>query len=141
LIADCYAFFFQSVFLFALCCVQVGQALEAAKKLAEKGIDVEVINLRTIRPLDRDTIIQSVKKTGRLLTVEEGWPQSGVGSEVITLVTEGEAFDYLDAPPVRICGADVPLPYATKLEALCIPQAHDVEALAETLVARPGKKQ
>jgi len=119
----------------------VGQCLEAAKKLAEKGIDVEVINLRTIRPLDRDTIIASVKKTGRLLTVEEGWPQSGVGSEVITLVTEGEAFDYLDAPPVRICGADVPLPYATKLEALCIPQAHDIESLAETLVARPGKKQ
>jgi len=119
----------------------VGQCLEAAKKLSAKGIEIEVINLRTIRPLDRDTIIASVKKTGRLLTVEEGWPQSGVGSEVITLVTEGEAFDYLDAPPVRICGADVPLPYATKLEALCIPQAHDIEALAETLVARPGKKQ
>jgi len=119
----------------------VGQCLEAAKKLSAKGIGIEVINLRTIRPLDRDTNIASVKNTGRLLTVEEGWPQSGVGSEVITLVTEGEAFDYLDAPPVRICGADVPLPYATKLEALCIPQAHDIEALAETLVARPGKKQ
>lgn len=119
----------------------VGQALEAAKKLQEKGISLEVINLRTIRPLDRATIIASVKKTGRLLTVEEGWPQSGVGSEVITLCTEGEAFDYLDAPPVRICGADVPLPYATKLEALCIPQAADIEALALQLMARPGKKQ
>lgn len=119
----------------------VGQALEAAKKLAEQGISLEVINLRTIRPLDRETIIASVKKTGRLLTVEEGWPQSGVGSEIITLVTEGEAFDYLDAPPIRICGADVPLPYASKLEARCIPQAADIESLAKQLMARPGKKQ
>lgn len=119
----------------------VGQALLAAKALQEKGISLEVINLRTIRPLDRETIVASVKKTGRLLTVEEGWPQSGVGSEIITLCTEGEAFDYLDAPPVRICGADVPLPYASGLEAKCIPQAGDIERLAEHLMARPGKKQ
>jgi len=119
----------------------VGQCLEAAKVLAEKGVSIEVINLRTIRPLDRDTIISSVKKTGRLMTVEEGWPQSGVGSEIITMCTEGEAFDYLDAPPIRICGADVPLPYATKLEAMCIPQSNDIVSLAEQLMARPGKAQ
>jgi pyruvate dehydrogenase E1 component beta subunit len=119
----------------------VGQALIAAKNLAAKGISLEVINLRTIRPMDRETIIASVKKTGRLLTVEEGWPQSGVGSEIITMCTEGEAFDYLDAPPVRICGADVPLPYASGLEAKCIPQFGDIERLAEHLMARPGKKQ
>ena len=119
----------------------VGQCIQAAKALKEKGISLEVINLRTIRPLDREAIVASVKKTGRLLTVEEGWPQSGVGSEIITLCTEGEAFDYLDAPPVRICGADVPLPYASGLEAKCIPQAVDIERLAEHLMARPGKKQ
>jgi len=120
----------------------VGTCLAAAKALKEKGISMEVINLRTIRPLDRETIIASVKKTGRLLTVEEGWPQSGVGSEIITMVTEGEAFDYLDAPPVRICGADVPLPYAANLEAKCIPQQADIERMAtELLMARPGKKQ
>jgi pyruvate dehydrogenase E1 component beta subunit len=119
----------------------VGQCIQAAKALKEKGISLEVINLRTIRPLDREAIVASVKKTGRLLTVEEGWPQSGVGSEIITLCTEGEAFDYLDAPPVRICGADVPLPYASGLEAKCIPQAIDIERLAEHLMARPGKKQ
>ncbi len=114
--------------------------LEAAKQLEAKGISAEVINLRTIRPLDRDTIIKSVKKTGRVLTVEEGWPQSGVGAEVITLVNETEAFDYLDAPPARITGADVPLPYAVSLEAKCLPQANHVVGIAETLVARPGKK-
>jgi len=119
----------------------VGHALEAAKKLDEKGISCEVINLRTIRPLDRDTILSSVKKTGRLMTVEEGWVQSGVGAEIVALVSEGEAFDYLDAPPVRVTGADVPLPYASKLEAQCIPQAADIESLAEVLMARPGKKQ
>jgi pyruvate dehydrogenase E1 component beta subunit len=69
--------------------------------------------LRSIRPLDTDAIIASVKKTGRLVTVEEGWSQSGVGAEIVAAVTEGEAFDYLDAPPVRVSGADVPMPYGT----------------------------
>ena len=118
----------------------VGTALEAAKQLQEKGIDVEVINLRTIRPLDKDTIIASVKKTSRLVTVEEGWPQHGVGAEVITLINEN-AFDWLDAPPIRITAADVPLPYATSLEAQCLPKVEDIVGICELVVARPGKKQ
>ena len=117
----------------------VGLALEAAKQLQEKGIDVEVINLRTIRPLDKDAIIASVKKTSRLVTVEEGWPQHGVGAEIITLVNEN-AFDWLDAPPIRITAADVPLPYATSLEAQCLPKVEDIVGICELVVARPGKK-
>ena len=103
----------------------VGKALEAAKKLEAEGIDAEVINLRTIRPLDRFTIIESVKKTNRLVSVEEGWPYAGIGSELAALCME-HAFDYLDAPVVRVCAADVPLPYASNLEVLALPQADEI---------------
>ena len=101
--------------------IMVGVALEAAKVLAEQGIEAEVINLRTIRPLDTATVVESVKKTNRLVTVEEGWPFAGIGAEVAMLVIEG-AFDWLDAPPVRVHGMDVPLPYAANLEKLALPQ-------------------
>ena len=88
--------------------IAVGYALEAADRLAVEGIEAEVIDLRTIRPLDRQTIIQSVRSTGRLVSVEEGWPFAGIGSEICTVACE-EAFDYLDAPPVRVTAEDVPL--------------------------------
>ncbi len=101
--------------------VMVGVALEAAKILAEQGIEAEVINLRSLRPLDTETIIASVKKTNRLVTVEEGWPYAGIGAEVAMTAIEG-AFDWLDAPPVRVHGIDVPLPYAANLEKLALPQ-------------------
>ncbi len=100
-------------------------SLQAAEKLAAEGIDAEVIDLRTIRPLDRDTVIASVKKTGRCVTVEEGWPQSGVGAEIVSVLME-DAFDYLDAPVVRVSGKDVPMPYAANLEKLALPSVQDV---------------
>jgi pyruvate dehydrogenase E1 component beta subunit len=100
--------------------ITVGFALEAAEKLAEMGIDAEVIDLRTIRPLDTDTILDSVKKTNRIVSVEEGWPFAGVGSEICMLVCE-KAFDYLDAQPARVAAEDVPLPYAANLEKLALP--------------------
>jgi len=103
----------------------VGFAMEAAEELAKQGISLEVVNLRTIRPYDRDTIINSVMKTNRLVTLEEGWPQSGVGAEIISFVSE-TAFDYLDAAPERITGADIPMPYAQGLENMCIPQVPDI---------------
>jgi pyruvate dehydrogenase E1 component beta subunit len=99
--------------------------LKAAETLAQEGINAEVINLRTIRPLDVETIVNSIKKTSRLVTVEEGFPQCGVGAEIITLVNE-HAFDYLDAPPERITAADVPMPYAKSIEELAIPSAPNV---------------
>lgn len=105
--------------------IMVGKALAAAEKLAEAGIDAEVINLRTIRPLDRWTIIESVKKTSRIVSVEEGWPFAGIGAEIAALVNE-HAFDYLDAPVKRVCAADVPLPYAANLEALALPQVDEI---------------
>jgi pyruvate dehydrogenase E1 component beta subunit len=83
----------------------VGTCLAAAEELAKEGISCEVINLRSIRPLDRDTVIASVKKTGRLVTLEDGWPTSGVGAEIVSMVCEESSFDYLDAPPLRITGA------------------------------------
>ncbi|GCE79427.1 pyruvate dehydrogenase complex E1 component subunit beta [Komagataeibacter oboediens] len=100
--------------------IMVGVALEAAAKLAEQGIEAEVINLRTIRPLDTRTVVDSVKKTSRLVTVEEGWPFAGIGAEIAMQVIE-HAFDYLDAPPVRVAGADVPMPFAANLEKLALP--------------------
>ncbi|KPH87778.1 pyruvate dehydrogenase complex E1 component subunit beta [Komagataeibacter intermedius] len=100
--------------------IMVGVALEAAAKLAEQGIEAEVINLRTIRPLDTGTVVDSVKKTSRLVTVEEGWPFAGIGAEIAMQVIE-HAFDYLDAPPVRVAGADVPMPFAANLEKLALP--------------------
>lgn len=105
--------------------IMVGKSLEAAEKLAEQGISAEVINLRTIRPLDRHTIIESVKKTNRIVSVEEGWPYAGIGSEIAALCGE-HAFDYLDAPVARVAAADVPLPYAANLEALALPQVDEI---------------
>jgi len=101
--------------------VMVGVALKAAETLAEQGIEAEVINLRSLRPLDTDTVVASVKKTNRLVTVEEGWPYAGIGAEVVMRVIE-HAFDWLDSPPVRVHGLDVPLPYAANLEKLALPQ-------------------
>ncbi|MDC7681826.1 pyruvate dehydrogenase complex E1 component subunit beta [Asticcacaulis sp. BYS171W] len=105
----------------------VGFALKAAEKLAEEGIDAEVVNLRTLRPLDTDTVIASVKKTNRLVTVEEGWGPCGVGAEVAARVT-AEAFDDLDAPPARVHQEDVPMPYAANLEAMTVPSVEKIIA-------------
>ncbi|MDX1948912.1 MAG: pyruvate dehydrogenase complex E1 component subunit beta [Rickettsiales bacterium] len=105
--------------------LQVDNALLAAEELAKDGISAEVIDLRTIRPLDKETIINSVKKTSRLVSVEEGWPFAGVASEISSTIME-EAFDYLDAPVERVCGVDVPLPYAANLEKLALPQVADI---------------
>ncbi|HEX3994255.1 MAG TPA: pyruvate dehydrogenase complex E1 component subunit beta [Acetobacteraceae bacterium] len=101
--------------------IMVGVALKAAEALAADGIEAEVINLRSLRPLDSETVVASVKKTNRLVTVEEGWPFAGIGAEVTMQIIE-QAFDWLDAPPVRVHGADVPLPYAANLEKLALPQ-------------------
>lgn len=105
--------------------LQVANALAAAEKLAEEGISAEVIDLRTLRPLDSETIIESVKKTNRLVTVEEGWGFAGVGATIASIVMEN-AFDYLDAEIIRVHAKDVPLPYAANLEKLAIPQVHDI---------------
>jgi len=112
----------------------VGEALKAAEQLhREEGISVEVINLRTIRPLDTETIINSIKKTHRLVTTDEGLPQFGVGSEIITVANEF-AFDYLDAQPERITTADVPMPYSKSIEDFCLPQAINIiHAIKRTL--------
>ncbi len=101
--------------------IMVDVALKAADALAEQGISAEVINLRTIRPLDVETIVASVKKTSRVVSVEEGWPVAGIGSEIAMTVVE-HCFDWLDAPPVRVAGLDVPMPYAANLEKLALPQ-------------------
>ncbi|HKQ46002.1 MAG TPA: pyruvate dehydrogenase complex E1 component subunit beta [Rhizomicrobium sp.] len=105
--------------------ITVGQALEAAEKLAEEGIDAEVIDLRTLRPLDMDTVLESVKKTNRIVTMEQGWPVCSVGSEICARVAL-EAFDYLDAPPTKVSGKDVPMPYAANLEKLALPTVEDL---------------
>ena len=101
--------------------IMVDVALKAAETLAAQGISAEVINLRTIRPLDIETIVASVKKTSRVVSVEEGWPFAGIGAEIAMTVTE-HCFDWLDAPPVRVAGLDVPMPYAANLEKLALPQ-------------------
>jgi len=103
----------------------VHEALKAADELAKEGISAEVVNLRTIRPLDYETIVKSVRKTHRVVSAEEGFPQSGVGSEIISIVNEF-AFDSLDAPPERITSADVPIPYAKSIEDLALPQAAQI---------------
>ncbi|MBO0733847.1 MAG: pyruvate dehydrogenase complex E1 component subunit beta [Methylocapsa sp.] len=100
-------------------------ATKAAEELAREGIEAEIIDLRTIRPMDSEAIVNSVQKTGRCVSVEEGWPQSGVGAEIIARLME-QAFDYLDAPVVRICGKDVPMPYAANLEKLVLPSVGEV---------------
>jgi len=108
----------------------VGFSLEAAERLAQDGIDAEVIDLRTIRPLDTETVLKSVRKTNRIVCAEEGWGQSGIGAEISAVVTS-QAFDYLDAPPARVHQKDVPLPYAANLEALSLPNADDVYEAAK----------
>jgi len=109
--------------------------LDAAEQLAMQGIEAEVIDLRTLRPLDIGTVVNSVKKTNRIVTVEEGWPICSVGSEICTAVA-AEAFDYLDAPPTKISGADVPMPYADNLEKLALPSVEEVIAAAKTVCYR-----
>jgi len=103
----------------------VGLSLKAAEELAAEGIEAEVVDLRTLRPMDHETVVESVKKTNRLVTVEEGWGPMGVGAEVAARVVE-HAFDWLDAPPARVCQEDVPLPYAANLEALSLPSVEDI---------------
>jgi len=109
--------------------------LKAAEELAKEGIEAEVIDLRTIRPMDTETLIASVQKTGRAVVVEEGWQQSGVGSEVAARLME-HAFDYLDAPVARVSGKDVPMPYAANLEKLALPSVEDVVAAAKAVSYR-----
>ncbi len=110
-------------------------ATQATEKLVAAGVDVELIDLRTLRPLDSDTVIESVKKTGRLVTVEEGWPQGGIGSELSARVME-QAFDYLDAPVMRVTGKDVPMPYAANLEKLALPNVDEVIAAVNAVTYR-----
>jgi pyruvate dehydrogenase E1 component beta subunit len=115
--------------------LMVERALQAAEQLTEDNIDAEVIDLRTIRPLDIDTIVASVKKTNRLVTVEEGWPRFGLGAEMSAIMME-HAFDYLDAPVTRVTGEDVPMPYAANLEQLALPQTRDVVQAAKDVCYR-----
>jgi len=105
--------------------LMVGKVLQAAEELSSQGIEAEVIDLRTLRPLDTVTILESVKKTNRIITVEEGWSFAGIGSEIAALIMES-AFDYLDAPVMRVAGEDVPMPYAANLEALALPQVEHI---------------
>jgi pyruvate dehydrogenase E1 component beta subunit len=110
-------------------------ALKAAEELAKEGIEAEVVDLRTLRPLDTDTLVASVKKTGRAVTVEEGWQQNGVGAEIVARLME-HAFDYLDAPVLRVSGKDVPMPYAANLEKLALPSAAEVVEAAKAVCYR-----
>ncbi len=112
----------------------VGFALQAAEQLAGEGISVEVVDIRTLRPLDHETIVESVKKTNRLVSAEEGWGPMGVGAEVVARVIE-HAFDYLDAPPLRVHQEDVPLPYAANLEALSLPGVDKIVAAVKKVMA------
>ncbi|HEV7663689.1 MAG TPA: transketolase C-terminal domain-containing protein, partial [Chloroflexota bacterium] len=111
----------------------VGKALKAAEQLAEEGIELEVIDPRTLVPLDEQTIVDSVKKTGRLIVSHEAYRNSGFGAEIVARVVES-AFDYLDAPPLRVCARDVPMPYAAVLENAALPQVEDLVAAARALV-------
>jgi pyruvate dehydrogenase E1 component beta subunit len=111
--------------------IMVGKALQAAEKLSEQGIEAEVIDLRSLRPFDIETVVESVKKTNRIVSIEESWPFAGIGSEIAAVMME-QAFDYLDAPVVRVAGVDVPMPYAANLEHLAIPQ---VDAIVEAAKA------
>lgn len=115
--------------------IMVGKALEAAEILADMGIEAEVIDLRSLRPLDVETITQSVMKTNRLVSIEESWPFAGIGSEIAALMME-QAFDYLDAPVVRVTGADVPMPYAANLESLALPQTEAIVEAAKNVCYR-----
>jgi pyruvate dehydrogenase E1 component beta subunit len=115
--------------------IMVGKALQAAEELAKQGIDAEVINLRSLRPFDTETIVNSVKKTNRLVSVEEGWPFAGIGSELSALMME-HAFDWLDAPVKRVAGLDVPLPYAANLEKMALPQSDNIVEAARAVCNR-----
>src|SRR5262245_5243385 len=115
--------------------IMVGKSLQAAEDLAKEGIEAEVIDLRTIRPLDVETIVASVQKTNRLVSVEEGWPFAGIGSELAAQMME-QAFDWLDAPVKRVHGADVPMPYAANLERLALPQAENIVEAARAVCNR-----
>jgi pyruvate dehydrogenase E1 component beta subunit len=115
--------------------VTMGLILQAADVLANDGVSAEVIDLRSLRPLDTATVVASVKKTNRIVIVEEGWPICGIASEVSTQVME-QAFDYLDAPPARVTGKDVPMPYAANLEKLALPNLDDVIAAAKAVLYR-----
>lgn len=112
--------------------IMVGKALKAAEILAEQGIEAEVIDLRTIRPLDKETVLNSVMKTNRLVSCEEGWPFAGIGSELAATMME-DAFDYLDAPVARVTSEDVPMPYAANLEALALPQVEQIVDAAKAV--------
>ena len=117
--------------------LMVHKALEAAETLAAEGIDVEVVDLRTVRPMDRDTVLDSVRRTGRLVCVYEGVKTLGVGAEVSAMVAESDAFDFLDAPIVRLGGAECPIPYNPALERAAVPQVPDiVEATRELVQGR-----
>ncbi|MES2292046.1 MAG: pyruvate dehydrogenase complex E1 component subunit beta [Pseudomonadota bacterium] len=112
--------------------ISVGTCEEAAQKLAEEGIDAEIVDLRTLRPLDMETVLASVKKTNRIVTVEQSWPICSIGSEIASRVAL-EAFDYLDAPPTKVTGKDVPMPYAANLEKLALPTVDDVIAAVKAV--------
>ena len=112
--------------------ITVGQALEAAEKLAQEGIDAEVIDLRTLRPLDMDTVLESVKKTNRIVTIEQAWPVCSIGSEISARVAL-DAFDWLDAPPMKVSGKDVPMPYAANLEKLALPTVEELIEAVKTV--------
>ena len=105
--------------------IGIRYAIEAATELAAMGIDAEIIDLRTIRPMDVETVVNSIKKTNRCVTIEEGFPQSGIGAEIAAQIMQ-HAFDYLDAPVLRVTGKDVPMPYAANLEKLALPSVADV---------------
>jgi len=115
--------------------IMVGKALEAAEELAKDGIDAEVIDLRSLRPLDSETIMTSVMKTNCMVSCEEGFPFAGIGAELVAQVNE-QAFDYLDAPVARVTGKDVPMPYAENLEKLALPQSHDIAEAARQVCYR-----
>jgi pyruvate dehydrogenase E1 component beta subunit len=121
-----------TVVAYSIC---VGQILEAADRLAEEGIEAELIDMRTLRPLDTATVINSVKKTNRIVTVEQGWPICSIGSEIAAQVVD-QAFDYLDAPPTKVTGKDVPMPYAANLEKLALPTVDDIVAAVKTVCYR-----
>jgi pyruvate dehydrogenase E1 component beta subunit len=115
--------------------LMVGAALKAAEALAVEGIEAEVVNLRSLRPLDTETILASVKKTNRLVSVEEGWPYAGIGAEIAAAMME-HGFDYLDAPVARVTGVDVPMPYAANLERMVVPQPDRIAAAAKAVLYR-----
>ncbi len=115
--------------------IMVGLAMQAAEALSGQGISAEVINLRTIRPLDIATVARSVRKTNRVVIVEEGWPFAGTSSEIAMQIIEN-CFDDLDAPPVRVCGEDVPMPYAANLEKLALPNVGEVVQAAKAVLYR-----